>query len=67
MYSGLVRLNDCTTLDISEPVTPIIVDKKLEITPVKNILFLFRVGNLLMTLNVIKKATNIFKKFSLIE
>ncbi len=67
MYSGLVRLNDWTTLDISEPVTPIIVDKKLEIIPVKNILFLLRVGNLLMTLKVIKKATNIFKKSSFTE
>ena len=47
--------------------TPIIVDKKLEITPVKNILFLFRVGSFLMTLKVIKKATNIFKKSSFIE
>ena len=42
-------------------------DKKLEIIPVKNILFLLRVGNLLMTLKVIKKATNIFKKFSFTE
>ena len=67
MYSGLERLNDWTTPDIIEPVTPIIVDKKLEIIPVKNILFLLRVGNLLMTLKVIKKATNIFKKFSFIE
>ena len=36
MYSGLVRLNDWTTLDISEPVTPIIVDKKLEIIHINN-------------------------------
>ena len=47
--------------------TPIIVDKKLEIIPVKIILFLLRVGNLLITLKVIKKATNIFKKSSFTE
>ena len=45
----------------------LLIDKKLEIIPVKNILFLFRVGNLLMTLKVIKKATNIFKKSSFTE
>ena len=52
------------TLEIKEPVTPIIVDKKLEMEPVKKSLFWFRIGILLNVLININKAIKTFIKFS---
>jgi len=55
------------TLEIKEPVTPIIVDKKLEIEPAKKSLFWFKIGILLNVLSNINKAIKTFIKFSSID
>lgn len=67
IYSDFSSLYDWMTLEIKEPVTPIIVDKKLEIEPIKNSLFWFRVGILLNVLSNINIAIKTFIKFSFID
>ena len=67
IYSDFSSLYDWMTLEIKEPVTPIIVDKKLDMEPVKKSLFWFRIGILLNVLSNINKAIKTFIKFSLID
>ena len=67
IYSDFSSLYDWMTLEIKEPVTPIIVDKKLEMEPVKKSLFWFRIGILLNVLSNINKAIKTFIKFSSID
>ena len=54
-------------LEIKEPVTPIIVDKKLEMTPVNSNLLLFNTGTLFKMLKIINKAINSLMRSSLID
>ena len=54
-------------LEIKEPVTPIIVDKKLEMIPVNSSLLLFNTGTLFKMLKIINKAINSLMRSSLID
>ena len=54
-------------LEIKEPVTPIIVDKKLDMMPVNSSLLLFNTGTLFKMLKIINEAINSLMRSSLID